>query len=193
MKQEAYLNVLIVSASEKFNTSLLKLLSRLHFEPVSVATDICSAKRLLLEKSFDIVIINAPLPDEYGSEFALELCCNSGSGVLLLVKSDNYFDVAAKVSPYGVLAISKPTDPQTIAQSLQLLCATRQRLKTIERKAATLEEKMAEIRLINHAKWVLIEQLEMTEAEAHKYIEKNAMNHGRSKGKIAEEIIETYK
>lgn len=193
MNQEVCLNVLIVSASEKFNTSLLKLLSRLHFEPISVVTDICSAKRLLIEKSFDIVIINAPLPDEYGSEFALEICCNSGLSVLLLVKSDNYFDVAAKVSPYGVLAISKPTDPQTIAQSLQLLCATRQRLKTIERKAATLEEKMAEIRLINHAKWLLIEQLEMTEAEAHKYIEKNAMNHGRSKGQIAEEIIETYK
>ena len=42
----------------------------------------------------------------------------------------------------------------------------------METKSASLEEKMKEIRTVNRAKWILIEQLKMTEPDAHRYIEK---------------------
>ena len=54
------------------------------------------------------------------------------------------------------------------------------------------EEKMKEIRLVNRAKWVLIDELKMSEADAHRYIEKQAMDRCVSRRKIAEEIISTY-
>ena len=56
----------------------------------------------------------------------------------------------------------------------------------------TNEEKMAEIRLVNKAKWILISELSMSEPEAHRYIEKQAMDRCVSKRTIAEEIIKTY-
>lgn len=51
---------------------------------------------------------------------------------------------------------------------------------------------MAEIRLVNKAKWLLISELKMSEPDAHHYIEKQAMNRCISKRFIAEEIIKTY-
>ncbi len=48
---------------------------------------------------------------------------------------------------------------------------------------------MAEIRLINRAKWVLIEKQGMSEQDAHRYIEKQAMDRCVSKRIIAEEIL----
>ena len=45
---------------------------------------------------------------------------------------------------------------------------------------------MAEIRLVNRAKWVLIEQLRMTEQEAHRYIEKQAMDRCVTRRAVAE-------
>lgn len=63
----------------------------------------------------------------------------------------------------------------------------------MEQKTATLEEKMAEIRLVNRAKWVLIEQLKMTENEAHKFIERQAMDRCVTRRTIAENILATYK
>lgn len=51
---------------------------------------------------------------------------------------------------------------------------------------------MQEIRLGNRAKWVLIEELKMTEPDAHKYIEKQAMDRCVSRREIAEDIIKTY-
>jgi len=51
---------------------------------------------------------------------------------------------------------------------------------------------MNEIRLVNRAKWLLISELKMTEPDAHRYIEKQAMDRCVSKRRIAEEIIKTY-
>lgn len=48
---------------------------------------------------------------------------------------------------------------------------------------------MAEIRLVNRAKWLLIQQHGMTEAEAHHFIEKQAMDRCVKRKVIAEEII----
>ena len=51
---------------------------------------------------------------------------------------------------------------------------------------------MAEIRIVNRAKWLLISELKLEEAQAHRYIEKQAMDRCVSKRVIAEEIIKTY-
>ena len=52
---------------------------------------------------------------------------------------------------------------------------------------------MDEIHLVNRAKWILISELKMTEPDAHRYIEKQAMDRCVSKKTIAEDIIKTYK
>lgn len=109
------------------------------------------------------------------------------------MKNDHYNDVYAKVVGYGVITLSKPTSRQMVAQNLRILCATRERMRRMQEKQATVEEKIKEIRLVNRAKWLLIECLRMTEAEAHRYIEKQAMDLRISKREAAENIIKTYK
>ncbi len=60
-------------------------------------------------------------------------------------------------------------------------------------KTVSIEEKIEEIRLINRAKLLLIEQLKMTEAEAHRYIEKQAMDRCTTRKTIAERILSAYR
>lgn len=186
-------SVLLVSASAKFMDSVLPLLPERVFSPITKASDVSSARRCLLERSYDLLIINAPLPDEFGTNFALDICQSTQTGVLLLVRAEQYPDVTARVCQSGVLTLQKPTSPAIFSSTLQLLCATRARLRRMEQKTATLEEKMAEIRLVNRAKWVLIEQLKMTENEAHKFIERQAMDRCVTRRTIAENILATYK
>ena len=186
-------SVLVVSASDKFNETLRRLLPENRYSPVITAADVSGARRRLLEERYDLVIINTPLPDDFGTRLALDVCASSGTGVLLLVGAEHYPDVNARVSPYGVLVLSKPTSAQLVSQSLLLLCGTRERLRRMEQKTASIEEKMEEIRLVNRAKWLLIEQLKMTEQDAHRYIEKQAMDRCVTKRVIAEQILSTYK
>ena len=193
MEQPERYSVLLVSASQKFIDSVLPLLPEREFSPITKASDVSSARRCLLERSYDLLIINAPLPDEFGTNFALDICQSTQTGVLLLVRAEQYPDITARVCQSGVLTLQKPTSPALFSSTLQLLCATRARLRRMEQKAATLEEKMAEIRLVNRAKWLLIEQLKMTENEAHKFIERQAMDRCVTRKTIAENILATYK
>ena len=182
-------SVLLVSAANKFRTSLRELLPVDRFDPLYHVGDVASARRCLLERQFDIVVISAPLPDEFGSRLALHVADTSWASVLLLVKAEHYPDISARLSPYGILTLQKPTSSQMLLQSFQLLCGTRERLRKMEQKTASIEEKMAEIRLVNRAKWLLIQQHGMTEAEAHRFIEKQAMDRCVKRKVIAEEII----
>lgn len=186
------LSVLIVSSSEKAEDYLREVLSGGAFSSVKSAKSVSEAKRMQLENRFDIVIINTPLTDDFGIEFAEQLCEDSSVGVLLFVKNELFEQVSYKVENYGVLTFARPGTRQSITQAIRLLVATHNRLAAFEKRAVKLEAKMKEIRLINRAKWLLIDRFNMSEAEAHKYIEKTAMDNCVSRGEIAENIIRTY-
>ena len=191
--QERTYSVLIVTASERFTDSIMPLLPMTDYWPVQTASSVAEARRWLADTEFDIVLINTPLPDDFGMHLAIDICTGSGAGVLLLVKNDHYNEIYSKVVRYGGITLSKPTNRQMVAQNLRILCATRERIRQMQAKQATVEEKIKEIRLVNRAKWLLIECLNMTEAEAHRYIEKQAMDLRISRREAAENIIKTYK
>ena len=185
-------SVLVVSAAQKFQEALTQMLPGSEYYPVCTVTNIAAARRELLSRSFDFIIVNEPLPDEFGTRFAIDASQNPGSVVLLLVRTEVYEETNAKVIPQGIFTLSKPVAAQTLQQGLKWMASARERLRRMEKKATSIEEKMEEIRLVNRAKWLLIEQLKMTEAEAHRYIEKQAMDSCISKKAVAESIIKTY-
>lgn len=191
LSKRAY-SVLIVSAAEKFNTSFKEMCSDLKYDPLRVETSVSGAKRALLEREFDFVAVNAPLPDGDGVKFAIDACVGKSTVVLLLVRHELYHTVFERVSPFGVFALPKPTAKPVILQALDFMASSRERLRSLEKKAMTLEERMQEIRTINRAKWLLISELKMTEADAHHYIEKQAMDRCVSKKEIAQSVIKTY-
>ena len=190
--QEKTYCVLVVSSTESFGTSMAPLLPPTDYYPVVYARSSAEAQRLLAENSYDIVIINTPLSDDFGLRLASYVSSNTTSGVLLLVKSDRYTETSAKMLSYGVMTLPKPTSSQMLTQTLGVLCATRERLRQMEEKQLSVEQKMEEIRLVNRAKWLLIETLGMSEAESHRYIEKQAMDLRISKAQVARNIIHTY-
>ena len=102
-RSERCYSVLLVSASQKFTQDVLPLLPERSFSPVVKAADVSSARRCLLERSFDLLIINTPLPDEFGTRLALDICESTQSGVLLLVRAEQYPDVSARVGASGVI------------------------------------------------------------------------------------------
>ena len=113
--QERTYSVLLVSAGEKFSRALSGLLPPTDYFPIATARSADEARRRLLGASYDLVLINAPLPDELGSRLATDVCSGSEAGVLLLVGSELYREVCAQVTEYGVLAVSKPTSSQPLA------------------------------------------------------------------------------
>lgn len=190
--KEYVYSVLIVSSSQSFNTSFSALLPQKDYSPVDIVQSISHARRKISERSYDLVIINAPLPDDFGRKFAIDISDSKNTVAMLFVKSDLYEETYTKVFEHGALILRKPTSAAMICQALDWMRSIRRRLGNLEKRTLTLEEKMSEIRIVNRAKWALIESCKMTEADAHRYIEKQAMDQCVTKREIAENILRTY-
>ena len=188
LKEHIY-SVLIVSTSDSFKTNIMKYLPEATYKPIIFARNIVEAQRETVERFYDLIIINSPLSDDSGTKFAIDISSKKQSVVLLFVHSENYNDIYNKVSDFGVFTIRKPLIDQNVMQGLDFAKATRERIRNMDKKITTLEEKMADIKLVNRAKWVLINSKNMSEDEAHRYIEKQAMDRCVSKRVIAEEIL----
>ncbi|MBQ7242432.1 MAG: ANTAR domain-containing protein [Firmicutes bacterium] len=191
LKERIY-SILIVSAAENFNNSLSGLLPKSDYNPVKIVSSISSAGRTLAERSYDFVIINSPLPDENGIRLAMDTTAFKNSVVLILVRTEVYGETLDKVTEYGVFALPKPTSKQILRRALTWLASARERIRIQERETNTLEDKINEIRVVNRAKLLLVSELNMDEAQAHRYIIKQAMDKCVARRKVAEEIIKMY-
>ena len=191
LKERVY-SVLIVSAAESFNDALSALLPNSKYSPTHFVSNISAAKRALAERAFDFVIINSPLPDDIGTRFAIDTGSSKETVVLLMVRAELQAEIYDKVAEHGVFVLPKPTSKPTMAIALSWLSSAREKLRKTEKKTLSIEEKMEEIRIVNRAKWILIRELKLDEPEAHRYIEKQAMDRCISKRIVAEEIIKTY-
>ena len=191
LKERVY-SVLIVSAAESFNDALSALLPNSKYSPTHFVSNISAAKRALAERAFDFVIINSPLPDDIGTRFAIDTGNSKETVVLLMVRAELQAEIYDKVAEHGVFVLPKPTSKPIIITALSWLSSAREKLRKTEKKTLSIEEKMEEIRIVNRAKWILIRELKLEEPEAHRYIEKQAMDRCISKRIVAEEIIKTY-
>lgn len=191
LKKQIY-SVLIVSAAEKFNSSMPEIFSVPLFSPVSTVGNVSAAKRAISERDFDIVIVNSPLPDDHGLRFAVDTVTSYNTVVLFLARNEQYEEAYDKLAEHGVFLLQKPTSRSVLEIASGWLISARERIRKTEKKALSIEEKMNEIRLVNRAKWLLIGELKMTEPDAHRHIEKQAMDRCVPRRQIAEEIIKTY-
>lgn len=183
--------ILVADAGGKIADYISELLPMGDYEILLRAADAGQTRRMLLSAAVDIVIINAPLSDEFGTELALDLA-QSSMGVLLMVKNELYDQVCSRVEDSGVLTLGKPASRQMFYSSVKLLTALSSRLARMEKEQKSLQEKMQDIRLVNRAKWLLIDHLHMREEDAHYFIEKQAMDSRLSRREIAENIIRSY-
>ena len=182
--------VLIVSAVERFAAIVER--SFKGYIKADRVKSVSAARRRVLERDYDLVVINAPLPDESGERFALDAARETNASVLLVVPSEVFEDMLELATDCGVLVISKPIPRGKLDKSIRLLTAFQNKIRELRKELQKAREKMEETRIVNKAKFVLVEQKNMTEDEAHRYIGKQAMNNGVSRKRVAEAILDEY-
>jgi len=185
-------SALIVSCMEKGTALFMQMLSAASIRQITTLQSCAGARSIVLERDFDLVIINAPLPDETGESFAQYIASKSLSQVILVAKSEYFYAVSAACEEHGILTVSKPVNRDIFWSALMLAKAMHNRIKLVQTENMKLKRKIENIRIIDRAKCILISYLKMNEQEAHKYIEKQAMDMRTSRRTVAEGILKTY-
>ena len=181
-------SALLVSASEAQTKRIGALLTRARIVPFEHADSVRQALDLFDAGGIDGVLIAEPVTGSSGQELALQLKKRRCMAVLLLAEPTHADAAAALLEQSGVLVLPNDAPEALIVQTIRLLAAVRIQLEQMQHKTEKLEAKVADIR----AKLLLVQHLQMTETEAHKYIEKQAMNTSKPRRTIAENIIRTY-
>ncbi len=184
-------SLLIVSSSEKGITGICELLGNEYDRTVAASGG--EARRKLMSEGcrYDVAVINTPLTDEIGDELAL-LLQSGGTAVLLLVKGERFEDYSLRMTPQGVAVLPRPVIRSLFGQTLRMAEAFQLKLNALRRENEQIRQKLDELRIISRAKCLLIEHEGMTEPEAHRYIEKNAMDLRISRKEIADCILARY-
>lgn len=185
-------NIMLVTKSDNNKESMLKFLNKSDYKNITIASSGSEARRLLSQMEYAVCIIDTPLTDEFGHELALFIIQKYSCGAIIIVKSDMEDEVSYKVEEYGVIVISKPINPQLFYKMIKLALFSKKRFTDVNSENIKLQLKLEEIRLIDRAKCTLIEKLKMTEAQSHRYIEKQAMDLRVTKKIVAENILKIY-
>ena len=75
---------------------------------------------------------------------------------------------------------------------IKVALAVSAKVERLNFQTIQLKHKMEEAKLVNRAKMLLMGHQNMTEEEAHRYIEKTAMNRCVKRIEIADEIVRSY-
>lgn len=185
-------SILVVSSTIKFYNSILPLLKKTGNGEDLHALTVTDAKRILMTSNISAIIINCPLKDEYGLDFATELSSKQNCAVLVFVNSEFLEKAKEKCQQTSVLLLGKPTSAEIISNTLPLLLGLAKKLKSILRESPENKDKTEQLKLQGHAKLILISSFGMSEEQAHKYIEKRAMEFRKTKSEIAKSIITAY-
>lgn len=184
--------LLLVTKSGKSKVSLFEYLNQIEGYTAEAVFTAKEAESKLLEGLFDLVIINCPLEEEIGDKLAIYAANHTSAGVIILLKNEEIENLAEKMEGSGIIIVNKPVVKAILQQAIKFAQLAKNRIATLQEENVKLQGKIDELKLVNRAKWVLVQYLSMSEEQAHKYIEHQAMNRRLSKKKIAEKILKTY-
>lgn len=144
---------------------------------------------LLEVHPFDIVLINAPLRMELGDRFAKYAALHTNTMVLFIARESTYQLHYEALSKLGVICVKKPVVVKPFQQLLKMLEISCQRLNQIN-KLPDSSPLIEELRLVDAAKWHLINQFSISESQAGRIVDQYAFANALSKTVSATHILE---
>jgi len=191
--------ILIVARTEKSIEELSALLTENNYseDDILAVTGNADALKLLSKKNIDnenleLVIMNVTPGEIYQSNLALAAAQNTTAAIVLLLPEKQYEGMRSEAEGFGILTIKNPIEKIEFENIIKAAKIYINRLRMFKSKSERLDAKVAEYKIVNRAKWALIENLHFTEEQAHKYIEKQAMDLRTSRKEIANNILKTY-
>ena len=139
-------------------------------------------------ETFDVYIVDSPP----GESTAVSLAERDCGQVVFLAEEERFYLASDQLAEHGIITVPKPLDDRALLTALRTAEVAGNRYNRVVRENQRLVRELEDMKVINRAKLVLVTRLSMTEPEAHRYIEKQAMDMRSAKRAVAESILKTY-
>ena len=174
--------IVVAFASEEAQRRILRLLASDGWEPAACCASGAEAIRTARKLGSAIVICGFKLRDMTASDLAADL---RGTAVLLAVSSAVNLDFCEGENLYK---LATPAPRSDFFASLDLLM----RFEAKHLRHPVPQRREEDQKLILRAKELLMDINRMTEAEAHRFLQKRSMDAGLKMVETAQMVIDSY-
>lgn len=185
------MNILIAGKTEEICDSIAQLLLELDCDNISIFTSGTIIRGVDISK-FDSVIISTPLSDEFGLDLVADIAKNTKNGVVVLAKREIADEVQKKIRFTGAFVLPRPFNKALLVQTIKLAEVAHIGMAKLEEENRQLSQQLSDMKIVNRAKSMLMQYLNLTEEQAHRHIQKQAMDLRKTQRAVAEDILKTY-
>lgn len=169
---------------------LTDMLIELGFEVVGEASDGFDAIELCRAKHPDIVLMDVKMPIFDGLSASNTIISEDLATCVILLTAFSDADIIDRASKIGVMGyLTKPIDQKSLLPTIKVAYAQSVRLRESHMKAAEMEKKLEDSKLIHMAQAYLARTQGCSETEAYQQMRRAAMDKRLSLAALARHIL----
>jgi response regulator NasT len=168
---------------------LAEMLAEEGYDVVGEAGDGEAAVAMAEQHRPDLVVLDVKMPRLDGISAAQRIAGQRIAPVVILTAFSQR-DLVERASKAGAMAyLVKPFTKNDLVPAVEMALSRFAELQMLEAEVADLTERLETRKLVDRAKGVLQERLELSEPEAFRWIQKTAMDLRLSMRQVAEGVI----
>ena len=184
--------VLIAEDEALIRLDLKEMLQEEGFEVVAEVADGASAVRLTRELRPDLVILDVKMPVMDGIQAAEEIAKERLAAILMLTAFSQR-DLVEQARRAGAMAyLVKPFQKHDLLPAVEIAAGRFRDMSGLEREVDDLQGRLEARKLVERAKGLLQEREQLGEADAFRFIQRQAMERRLTMRQVAEQVIERF-
>jgi len=188
-EQTAKRTVLVAEDESLIRMDIVETLIDFGFDVIAEAADGLEAVELAKSKKPDIIVMDIKMPNLDGISAAEQIQPLRIPIVLLTAFSQK--ELVERASEAGAMAyVVKPFAPNDLLPAIEIAWSRHQQLTTLEAEIQDLNERFETRKLVDRAKGLLNEKMNLTEPEAFRWIQKASMDRRLTMHEVAVTIID---
>ena len=184
--------ILVIAAKPRIQSSVRSALTA-KYGRVLTAETVQEARRAVEREKIVLMVIFSPLKDEEEIPRLFDMADRRGIAAGYIVGREIYGETAYRLEGRNVFVVAYPLQMDQVLQLVSFLHQVQRRFWLVLSEQERLQRQVQDIQIACRVKCLLVEKREMTEEEAHHFIEQEAMNTGLSKREAALKILKELK
>ena len=181
--------VVIAEDEALIRMDLAEMLAEEGYAVVGQAADGAAAIELAEQERPDLVILDVKMPVLDGIAAAERIAGERIAPVVILTAFSQR-ELVERAREAGAMAyLVKPFSPSDLVPAIEMAASRFAELQALEQEVAGLQDRLETRKAVDRAKAVLQAELDLTEPDAFRWIQKTAMDLRRSMREVAEGVV----
>ncbi|WP_298710306.1 response regulator [Micrococcus sp. 2A] len=169
---------------------VVELLTAAGYTVVAEAGDGSAAVDAVREHRPDIVVMDVMMPVMDGIAAAGEIARDRLAPVVMLTAFSQR-ELVERARTAGAMAyVVKPFTESDIVPAIELAVARFDELRSLEAEVRDLDDRLETRKVVDRAKSLLQERMDLTEAEAFRWIQKTSMDRRLTMREVAQTVVD---